>query len=202
MSLEVHIDWRGQTHLAGWLHAADRGTSVSFEYAPEWLGREDAFAIDPTALPLQRGAHHGGTLFGAIQDCGPDRWGRILIERAVRKKVLPQKPYHDIDYVLALDDTSRIGALRFRLDDKSPFLAVTSGRLPPLVWLGALLRATEAIHGETETARICVFCSARVRLWEARAPSRRLAWGTAGSRSLNFPSPMIRRTSRQGKFLR
>ena len=68
--------------------------------------------------------------FGAIQDCGPDRWGRILIERAVRKKVLTQKPYHEIDYVLALDDASRIGALRFRLDAESPFLAATYRQAP------------------------------------------------------------------------
>src|SRR5882672_2809461 len=153
MSLEVHIDWQRQTHLVGRLHAAERGASVSFEYAPEWLQRDDAFAIDPTSLPLQRGAQHGRELFGAIQDCGPDRWGRILIERAVRKKVLTQKPYHDIDYVLALDDASRIGALRFRLDANSPFLAATGGRLPPLVRLNALLRATDAVHSETETAQ-------------------------------------------------
>ena len=142
----------GETHLVGRLHAAERGSSVSFEYAPEWLQRDDAFAIDPTSLPLQRGAHHGKALFGAIQDCGPDRWGRILIERAVRKKVLTQKPYRDIDYVLALDDVARVGALRFRFDAESPFLAATTGRLPPLVRLNALLRATDAIHSETETA--------------------------------------------------
>jgi serine/threonine-protein kinase HipA len=153
MSLEVHIDWQGRTHFVGRLHAAERGSSVSFEYAPEWLERNDAFAIDPTSLPMQRGAHHGATLFGALQDCGPDRWGRVLIERAVRKKVLAQRPYRDIDYVLALDDSARIGALRFRVDAKSPFLAATSGKLPPLVRLNALLRATDAIHNETETAQ-------------------------------------------------
>jgi serine/threonine-protein kinase HipA len=153
MSIEVHIDWQGQTHLAGRLHAAERGSSVSFEYASEWLQRDDAFAIDPTSLPLQRGAHHGKTLFGAMHDCGPDRWGRILIERAVRKKVLAQKPYRDVDYVLALDDVARVGALRFRLNGESPFLAVTTGKLPPLVRLNALLRATDAIHNETETAQ-------------------------------------------------
>jgi len=153
MSLEVHIDWQGQTHLVGRLHAAERGASVSFEYAPEWLRRDNAFAIDPTSLPLQRGAHHGATLFGAIQDCGPDRWGRLLIERAVRKKVLTQKPYRDIDYVLALDDVARVGALRFRLNAESPFLAAATGKLPPLVRLSALLRATDAIHSETETAQ-------------------------------------------------
>ena len=153
MSLEVHIDWQGQTHLAGQLHAAERGASVSFEYASEWLQRDDAFAIDPTSLPLQRGAHHGAALFGAIHDCGPDRWGRILIERAVRKKVLTQKPYRDIDYVLALDDVARVGALRFRHNSGSSFLAASVGKLPPLVRLNALLRATDAVHSETETAQ-------------------------------------------------
>ncbi|MBI2927589.1 MAG: HipA N-terminal domain-containing protein, partial [Verrucomicrobia bacterium] len=125
MSLEIHIDWQGQNHFVGRLHAAERGASVSFEYAPEWLRRNDAFAIDPTSLPLQRGAHHAGSLFGAIQDCGPDRWGRVLIERAVRKKVLAQKPYRDLDFVLALDDSARVGALRFRSDTDGPFLAST-----------------------------------------------------------------------------
>ena len=153
MTFEVHIDWQGQPHLVGRLHAAERGSSVSFEYAREWLQRADAFAIDPTALPLQSGVHHESILFGAIQDCGPDRWGRVLIERAVRKKVLTQKPYRDFDYVLALDDTARIGALRFRRDATGPFLATTSGELPPVVRLSALLRATDAIHSETETAQ-------------------------------------------------
>ena len=153
MKLEVHIDWQGQTRRVGQLYAAEQGASVSFEYALEWLQRDDTFAVDPTSLPLQRGVHHGGTLFGAIHDCGPDRWGRVLIERAVRKRVLAKKPYRDIDYVLALDDGSRIGALRFRLDEQDPFLAAATGKLPPLVRLSALLRATDAIHSETETAQ-------------------------------------------------
>lgn len=152
MSLEVHIEWRAETHLVGRLHASPRSPDVSFEYAIEWLARADAFAIDPTSLPLRSGAYHGKSLFGALHDCGPDRWGRVLVERAVRKNVLERRPYQDIDYVLALDDVSRIGALRFRTDPTSPFLAASSGKLPPLVSLAALLRATDAIHGETETA--------------------------------------------------
>jgi serine/threonine-protein kinase HipA len=77
----------------------------------------------------------------------------MLIDRAVRKKVLATKPYGDMDYVLALDDVARVGALRFQLEGKGPFLAPTVGKLPPLVRLSALLRATNAIHGETETAQ-------------------------------------------------
>ena len=152
MSWEVHIEWQGQTHLVGRLHAAERGPSVSFEYVPDWLRLPGAFAVDPTALPLRPGTQHGAVLFGAMQDCGPDRWGQILIERAVRKKVLAQKPYRAIDYVLALDDSSRLGALRFRQDAASPFLAASTGKLPPLIRLQALLRATDAIHAETDTA--------------------------------------------------
>lgn len=152
MSIEVHIDWQGATHLVGRLHGAERSPAVTFEYAREWLGRAGSFSIDPTGLPLGTSPLHAALLFGAMQDCGPDRWGRILIERAVRKHVLDRKPYRDIDYVLALDDAARIGALRFRTDAGGPFLAATEGRLPPVVRLAALLRATDAIHGQTETA--------------------------------------------------
>jgi len=152
MSIEVHIDWAGATHLVGHLHESERSASVSFVYAPTWLNRADAFAIDPTSLPLGSGPLHRSSLFGAIQDCGPDRWGRVLVERAVRKGVLKQKPYQDIDYLLALADTSRIGALRFRREKDGPFLDASQTKVPPLVRLDALLRATDAIHGETETA--------------------------------------------------
>jgi len=151
MSIEVHIDWQGRTHQVGTLYA-ERGSTVSFEYSTEWLQKPGNLAVDPTALPLRPGLHHGATLFGAFQDCGPDRWGRVLIERAVRKKLLPQKPYRDIHYVLAIDDNSRIGALRFRSGPAGPFLAAAIGVIPPIVRLNALLRAADAVHGESETA--------------------------------------------------
>ncbi|MBP7143416.1 MAG: type II toxin-antitoxin system HipA family toxin [Opitutaceae bacterium] len=152
MSIEVHIDWQGTTHLVGRLHTAERSAVVTFEYAREWLVRAGTFSIDPTGLPLGPSPIHGASLFGAMQDCGPDRWGRILIERAVRKQILDRKPYREIDYVLPLDDTARIGALRFRAEPTGPFLAATAGNLPPILSLAALLRAAAAIHGETETA--------------------------------------------------
>ena len=177
MSIEVHIDWEGATHLVGRLHAAERSPAVTFDYAREWLGRAGSFSIDPTGLPLSTSPQHGAVLFGAMQDCGPDRWGRILIERAVRKHVLDRKPYRDIDYVLALDDTARIGALRFRTDATGPFLAATEGKLPPVVSLAALLRATDAIHGQTETAADLRFLLG------------------AGSPSPSFPSPTTCATS-------
>jgi len=151
VTIEVHIEWAGATHLVGVLHPASRGPSTAFEYAIAWLQRADAFAIDPIALPLQPGGHHAAALFSALQDCGPDRWGRVLVDRAVRKGVIERRPHRDLDYVLALDDGSRIGALRFS-EPGGPFLAVTTGRLPPIVRLAALLRAADAIHQESESA--------------------------------------------------
>jgi serine/threonine-protein kinase HipA len=151
MSIEVHLDLKGEPRLVGRLYPSDRGSRVSFEYDASWL-QNSGFSIDPGSLSLGRGAFHSQTLFGVIADCGPDRWGRVLIDRAVRKSVLGSKPYRDIDYVLALDDASRLGALRFRTDPKGPFLSETTGRVPPLINLSMLLRATEAIHAETETA--------------------------------------------------
>lgn len=153
MNAEVHIDWAGETHAVGRLFGADRGTAVSFEYGPAWLARSDAFSIDPGSLPVRYGRHHAPSLFGAIQDCGPDRWGKILIERAVRKRILTQKPYRELDYVLALDDATRLGALRFRMPGESSFLTPNTGKLPPLVRLNSLLMATDAIQQDTETVK-------------------------------------------------
>jgi len=152
MSVEVHVDWAGGTFLVGRVHTAEHSQAVSFEYAAEWLARPDAFAIDPTSLLLRPGAQHSLRLFGALQDCGPDRWGRMLIERAVRKHVLPRKPFHDLDYAFALDDTTRIGALRFRTGPDGPFLAAREAKIPPLVQLSVLLNAADAVAGDSETA--------------------------------------------------
>jgi serine/threonine-protein kinase HipA len=150
---DVCIEWAGATHAVGILFAAEHGQSVVFEYLPDWLARDDAFAIDPTALPLGSGPFHSPRLFGAFADAGPDRWGRILIERSVRHRLLDRRPYRDIDYVLAIDDIARIGALRFRRAQESAFQGTGRGSIPPLVRLRELLAATEAVHADTATAR-------------------------------------------------
>ena len=201
MSVEVHIEWEGKTHFIGRLHTAERSPSVSFEYAPEWLGRTGAFAIDPTTLPLRPGPHHSTALFGAMQDCGPDRWGRMLIERAVRKHVLDRKPYQDLDYVLALDDASRIGALRFRAAAGGPFLAAGGGKIPPLVQLGALINAADAVHGETETAKDLRFLLAQGSPLGGARPKSAIALPDGRLAIAKFPKPDDTRDIAAGEIL-
>ncbi len=201
MNLEVHFDWHGQVHLVGRLYADEHSQAVTFEYVPEWLRREDACAIDPTTLPLRRGPHHSATVFGVMQDCGPDRWGRVLIERAVRKGVLSGKPYRDIDYVLALDDVARVGALRFRLQATGPFLAASTGKLPPLMRLQALLRATEAVHAESETAQDLRFLLGAGSPLGGARPKCAITLADDGLAIAKFPKPDDTRDIAAGEIL-
>ena len=201
MSIEVHIEWERTTQLVGRLYSAGRGQAVSFEYSAEWLAGQSAFAIDPTSIPMQRGVMHSPVLFGAIQDCGPDRWGKILIERAVRKGVLEQRPFQEIDYVLALDDNSRIGALRFRRGDDEAFLVQGTGKMPPVVQLPALLRATEAIHSETETAKDLRFLLGQGSPLGGARPKSAVALPDGSLGIAKFPKPDDVRDIAAGEIL-
>ena len=201
MSIEVHIDWQGETQVVGLLFPAERGTTVSFEYSSEWLKQDGSFAIDPTALPLRRGMHHSATLFGALQDCGPDRWGRLLIERAVRKKLLSQKPYREIDYALAIDDNSRIGALRFRSNPEEPFQAASTGVIPPIVRLSALLHAADAVHNNTETAQDLRFLLGEGSPLGGARPKSAITLADGSLAIAKFPKPDDTRDIGAGEIL-
>jgi serine/threonine-protein kinase HipA len=201
MSVEVHIEWEGETHFVGRLYTTARSPAVSFEYLAEWLARPDAFAIDPTSLPLRSGAHHGPTLFSAMQDCGPDRWGRMLISRAVRKKILDHKPYQDLDYALALDDASRIGALRFREEAEGPFLATRFQKIPPVIDLSALLNAADAVHGDTETAKDLRFLLNEGSPLGGARPKSAVAFPDGQLAIAKFPKPDDTRDIAAGEVL-
>jgi len=154
---DVCVDWAGDTLHVGTLYAHDHSAAVGFEYAATWLARTDAFAIDPTALPLRQGVFHALDLPGALADTGPDRWGRIIIDRSVRQGVLERRPYRAIDYCVAIEDTARIGAIRLRPSGGTDFLGATRGVIPPLIRLRELLAATDAVHGDRASSRDLAF---------------------------------------------
>lgn len=201
MNVEVHTDWAGRTHLVGRLYAAEKSAAVSFEYDDTWLARGDTFPIDPLRLPLESSTHNAPVLFSALQDCGPDRWGRVLIERAVRKGLMAAKPYHEIDFVLALDDFPRIGALRFRPLDGGPFLAPGDKKLPPVVRLSALLAAADAIHHETETARDLRFLLGAGSPVGGARPKSVVQLADGSLAIAKFPRPDDRRSIATGEIL-
>lgn len=157
-AIEVHVDHAGGTHLVGRCRfvAKRHARSSVFEYADEWLERPDAFAIDPTNLPLDDRRIHTSSpksaLPGALRDAAPDRWGRMLVGRAYRKSE-QERALSEIDYLLAINDQTRIGALRCRFEGENRFdRDVGNHRIPPLVHLPALVSAANAIQTNTETA--------------------------------------------------
>ena len=65
-----------------WCYSRKGRESASFEYCEEWLANPKRFPLEP-ALVLTAGTHHTDkSLFGAIGDSAPDRWGRVLMQRA------------------------------------------------------------------------------------------------------------------------
>ena len=174
----VYVDIAGELHRVGrlWARARKGRESATFEYDPSWLEYADRFSLEP-ALTLGPGPFHtpsGRSLFGAIGDSAPDRWGRVLMRRAERRRAerVGETPrtLMEIDYLLMVDDEARQGALRFaRHDSKSkdaggratqeakaelggPFLAEhEAARIPPLIDLPRLLSAAEHVVGDTDS---------------------------------------------------
>ena len=141
---------------------------AAFAYAAEWLARADRYNIDPT-LPLVSGmqfAPHAkesnGTRFhGAIADTEPDGWARRLIQRDHAKRRQSAKARGEdlepiltaLDFLLAVDDHARVGALRFRDEHGVCQRAHATGNrtTPPILELQELFRATRAVEMKTET---------------------------------------------------
>ena len=143
-----------------WFHVRGNKESASFEYDKGWLDHPEKFALEP-ALKLTEGAFHTGqgiSLFGAIGDSAPDRWGRVLMRRAEVSKASVQnrapRSLFEIDYLLGVNDEARQGALRFSVaPEENVFLSPKEKTsIPPLIDLPKLLSATERFMADNESS--------------------------------------------------
>ena len=156
----VYVGLGGAPEFCGrlWARARKGQESASFEYDEGWLRAANRFSLEP-ALSLGPGSFHTGqgkALLGAIGDSAPDRWGRMLMGRAERRAAKREKrtarTLREIDYLLMVDDETRLGALRFSIEPGGPFLRpFAAGRIPPIMKLPRLLAAVEHFGGDTET---------------------------------------------------
>lgn len=134
-----------------------------FAYTPGWLTDERAFDISPD---LQR--VHGfqarraptkddSCFFQALADTEPDAWGRRVIARAharERKDNPALGPLTELDYLCAVDDFSRIGALRLHDTRRGYLRSTEEGKraTPPLLELEKILTASRAVELSKESA--------------------------------------------------
>lgn len=156
----VYVDLRGTPHLVGrlWTRTRQARESATFEYDAGWLAHPERFSLEP-AIKLGPGPFHassGKPLFGAIGDSAPDRWGRLLMRRAERRRSGDEgrtpRTLMEIDHLLMVDDEARQGALRFAEREGGPFLAGPGQRkIPPLIELPQLLSAAEHVLSGTDT---------------------------------------------------
>jgi serine/threonine-protein kinase HipA len=151
----------------------------AFRYFPAWLSHPDCFALSPD-LPLstdfqyRMGSKETSTFAGAIADTEPDGWGRRVINRAHAKRRKAEKDagrdagsaqLSDLDYLLEVLDSSRIGALRFRDNAHSPFLDVPHDdnlhEGTHEVSLQTLIQASQAVESGKETATDLAYLKGR-----------------------------------------
>jgi serine/threonine-protein kinase HipA len=135
----------------------------AYTYNAEWLARHDRFnlsadlALAPGHQPHTARSERDSVFHGAVADTEPDSWGRRVIARdhAKRRAEDPSiGPLTELDYLLAVDDFSRVGALRLRSEAGSFYGTVEEGRrrTPPLLELSHMLRVSELIERGQETA--------------------------------------------------
>ncbi len=99
--------------------------------------------------------HTDRALFNAFTDPAPDRWGQTLIRRNELRKASAEgrqpRTLLDVDFLILVDDETRLGALRFKEAEDGPFLAATSRPVPPVVDLPRLLSATTRVIDSRES---------------------------------------------------
>ena len=154
-SLEVWLDCDlGPACPVGTL-AHDRG-QIRFYYNSDWLRDPRAFALDPDLslddAPFFPRPELGN--FGIFMDSSPDRWGQTLMKRreallAKDEKRTPRTLYA-WDFLIGVQDFTRQGALRFRLEGTEEFLGNEKMAAPPVT----TLRELEAVAFQLSSRRI------------------------------------------------
>ncbi len=159
----VYADWIGVNgpKLMGLLSVdIVRGDEVfSFAYDANWFSEGHAQELDPE-LQMYSGDQYLSeekSNFGVFTDSCPDRWGRLLMQKrevilARQEKRTPEKLYES-DYLLGVYDGNRMGALRFKLDQKGDFLnSKTEFVTPPWANLRELEQASLKLEEDGDEA--------------------------------------------------
>lgn len=116
-----------------------RGNATyTFEYEASWMNRSKVkLSADLSEFPGIQ--HKSGDIFLFLADALPDRWGRRLIDK--RERILAEKEnriprtFNDFDYLIHVDDQSRMGGLRFFMGGVSVGAANNGMPVPPVAGL-------------------------------------------------------------------
>jgi len=130
--VDVYASWMPieRPLLIGRLTFSDtnRGGVFSFAYDKAFLSSSYRLQIDPL-LSLHSGELYNDSSdknFRAFLDSSPDRWGRVLMQRRAaieyRKGLRHSAQLNELDYLLGVHDSYRMGGIRFKTDVSDEFL--------------------------------------------------------------------------------
>lgn len=153
------FDWLTTPMLVGELgYESLRGSdSYAFKFDDNWLRQYGSLFLsaDINNYPGQQYTQPGREIFGCFSDALPDRWGRLLLNR--REQIMateeqrPVRKLSSFDYLMGIDDFSRIGGFRFKTDQNGEFINCDSLlRIPPLTDLRSLVAASMEIEKSEE----------------------------------------------------
>ena len=160
----VYAHWQGMPEpiLIGILsaHQAKGRKAFSFEYDKHWLNGRNLRLLDPD-IAFFAGPQYPNNKanFGIFLDSMPDTWGRTLMKR---KAVLQANEegrkapvLNDIDYLLGVADTCRMGALRFKLEPEGTFLNDDNNSpVPPWTSVGELQHIAGMVESDKMTKQL------------------------------------------------
>ena len=153
------FNWLNEPLLIGELgYETLRGSdSYSFKFDNDWLRQYGSIFLsaDINNYPGQQYTQPGKDIFGCFSDALPDRWGRLLLNR--REQILAaeeQRPVRNLssfDYLMGIDDFSRMGGFRFKESKDGDFInCEPSLRIPPLTDIRALVAASMEVEKSEE----------------------------------------------------
>jgi serine/threonine-protein kinase HipA len=153
------FDWLKEIELIGELsYEMLRGSETyGFQFSNEWLKKygELFLSEDLHNYPGPQYTQQGKDIFGCFSDALPDRWGRTLLNRREQVQAAeekrPVRRFTSFDYLIGIDDFSRMGGFRFKDDPNGDFINLSKElRIPPLTSIRELLHASQEIEKSEE----------------------------------------------------
>ena len=149
------FDWLENIELVGELtmDSIRGGETYGFKFEPSWLKKHGSVSLSDDLnnyVGMQYG-QPGKDIFGCFSDSLPDRWGRTLVLR--REQILaaeekrPVRRLSSMDYLLGIDDATRMGGFRFKESLDGEFINCAHElQIPPIASIRELIAASQEIE--------------------------------------------------------
>lgn len=157
------FNWLEDIELVGELTMENirGGETYGFKFDAGWLKKHGSLTLsdDINNYVGMQYTLPGKDIFGCFSDSLPDRWGRTLVLR--REQILaaeekrPVRRLSSMDYLLGIDDASRMGGFRFKETPDGDFInAANELKIPPVTDIRELIAASHEIELSEEKSTL------------------------------------------------